>query len=107
MAHAKLNEAKRMLDRHKDSLRIVRSAIVGLVADTKNRIVDGMTAADVRDTLVTANVPKDDREMVQKLLSTIESSEYGAGDKIDSATLIQQAAKLIDRVAPYLERSSR
>ena len=107
MAHAKLNEAKQMGEKPKEMLRTVRSAIVGLVADTQNRIVDGMTVADVRDALVTANVPTDDKASVEKLLSTIESSEYGAGDEMDSSALIREAAQLIDRIAPYLQRSPR
>jgi BatD DUF11 like domain len=107
MAHAKLNEAKQMVEKPKEMLRTVRSAIVGLVADTQNRIVDGMTVADVRDALVTANVPTDDKASVEKLLSTIESSEYGAGDEMDSTALIHEAAQLIDRIAPYLQRSPR
>ena len=106
-AHAKLNEAKQMGEKPKEMLRTVRSAIVGLVADTQNRIVDGMTVADVRDALVTANVPTDDKASVEKLLSTIESSEYGAGDEMDSSALIREAAQLIDRIAPYLQRSPR
>ena len=107
MAHAKLNEAKQMVEKPKDLLRAVRSAIVGLVADTQNRIVDGMTVADVRDALVTANVPTDDKASVEKLLSTIESSEYGAGYELDATALIREATQLIDRIAPYLQRSPR
>ncbi len=107
MAHAKLKEAAEMRGDPKELLRTVRAAILGLVADTHNRNADGMTAADVRDALAMANAPDEVKDSVQKLLSTIESSEYGGGDGIDSTALIREAGQLIDRLAPYLQRSPR
>ena len=106
-AHSKLNAAKVRSANSADALRAIRSSIVDLVADTGNRLSDGMTSADVMHALEFAKVPTDDVNSVRKLLDLIEAAEYGAGDKIDSTSLIKDASKLIDRIAPFLERSYR
>jgi len=107
IAHAKLKEAAEMRDDPRELLRTVRAAILGLVADTQNRNGDGMTAADVSDALAMANAPDEVKDSVHELLSTIESSEYGASDGVDSTAMIREAGQLIDRLAPYLQRSPR
>jgi len=89
----------------KQSLRNVRAAILGLVADTQNRIADGLTAADVFSAMETANVPIQDQESLRTLLDTIESAEYGAAGESLPSELIPEAAKLVSRIGPLLQRS--
>ncbi len=87
-----------------EALRQVRSAIVGMVADMQNRVAEGLTAADVNTTLTAASVNEDDRTAIVKLLESIESAEYGAGQSTDPITAIEEASRLISRIAPLLER---
>ena len=93
-------------DKHKESLREVRAAILGLVADTGNRIADGLTISDANVAMSAAAVPSEYQDRLQKLLESIESAEYGASDTADSSRFIKEALELVDRVAPYLERRS-
>ena len=87
-----------------EALRQVRSAIVGLVADTQNRVAEGLTAADVNTALAAASVNDDDRKAIVKLLESIESAEFGAGRSTDPAGTIEVAARLISSITPRLER---
>ena len=87
-----------------DALRQVRSAIVGLVADIQNRVAEGLTAADVNTTLAAASVNDEDRTAIVKLLESIESAEYGAGQSTDPIVAIDEASRLISRIVPRLER---
>jgi len=106
-AQSRLAAAKSLKqDKHKEALREVRAAILGLVADTGNQIADGLTTADVNAAMSAAEVPTDYQSRLQKLLESIESAEYGASDTADSSGFIKEALELVDRVAPILERRS-
>ena len=106
-AQSRLAAAKSLKqDKHKEALREVRAAILGLVADTGNRIADGLTTADVNAAMSAAAVPTEYRSRLQKLLESIESAEYGASDTADSSGFIKEALELVDRVALFLERRS-
>ena len=87
-----------------EALRQVRSAIVGLVADVQGRVAEGLTAADVNTALVEASVNDGDRMAIVKLLESIESAEYGAGQSTDPVRAIDETAKLISSITPRLER---
>jgi tetratricopeptide (TPR) repeat protein len=108
-ANRKLSEARSLAKKGEqtESLRQVRSAIVGLVADLQNRVAEGLTAADVNSTLTAASINDDERLAVVKLLESIESAEYGAGESTDPIGAIEEAAGLISRIAPRLERGLR
>ncbi len=87
-----------------EALRQVRSAIVGMVADIQNRVAEGLTAADVNSTLVSASVDDDDRTAIVKLLESIESAEYGAGQSTDPNVAIEETSRLISRIMPRLTK---
>lgn len=86
------------------AMREVRSAVVGLVADSYNRVSEGLTTADVDQLLLSAKVSDDERRTIKELLQSIEASEYGAGLSKDPASTIEEASKWIARIAPQLER---
>jgi len=90
----------------KEALRKIRAAFIGLVADTKNRVAEGLTTIDVEAALADASVPEADRSAIRSLLEAIENAEYGAGGAIEVASAIKSANSLIERVSPLLERSS-
>ncbi len=105
-AQSRLKAAESLLNqsKHKESLREVRAAILGLVADTSNRIADGLTTADVDDAIRAASVPTDYQQRLHHLLERIETAEYGATEAMDSSPLRKEASDLVDRVSPFLER---
>jgi hypothetical protein len=90
-----------------EQLRMVRSAFVGLVADTHNRLVDGLTPSDVLKALEQQQVLDEDRAVVQRILSTRESCEYGAHDSMDMEKLVAEASNVIRRIGPKLERKTK
>ena len=98
-AKAKLSQGKQ-----KESLREVRAAILGLVADTSNQNSDGLTTNDVGAAILAAKVPDEDQVRLLTLLERIESAEYGASDTADSTLLVREASELVHRVSPFLER---
>jgi hypothetical protein len=107
-AQRKLNEARSLVaaGNSKEALALVRSAIVGLVADMGNRIAEGLTTVDVTTSLLAASVPDEDRTAIVKLLESIESAEYGGAQSINPASVIETAATLITTVHPLLERGA-
>lgn len=90
----------------RDALGHVRAALIGLIADTRNKVADGLTTSGAADLLSEAAVPADDRAAVLSLLEAIESAEYGGGHSTNPATAIDTAASLIARIAPHLERGA-
>ncbi len=86
------------------AMREVRAAVIGLVADSCNRVSEGLTTMDVDQLLATAKVADDDRRTIRELLESIEAAEYGAGLAKDPASTIDDASKWISRVALLLER---
>lgn len=111
-ALSKLADAKSLLSQgqSKESLREVRAAILGLVADTRNGIAEGMTTNDVNTAMKAAGVANDEQVRMQLLLERIESAEYGASDTssdtANSTLLVSEATELLNRVSPFLERRS-
>ncbi len=89
----------------KEALRRIRAAFVGLVADTRNQVTEGLTSSDVDRALVQASVSEIDRSSVQNLLESIENAEYGAGAKIDVAESLRTARSLVEKIGPLLERT--
>ncbi len=107
LALSRLNDASRSqtAGQSKEALRIVRTAIVGLVADVKNSVGEGLTTADVDQALSEALIPETDRTSVVQLLRSIEDAEYGGGNSLEAASAIQSATLLVERIGPVLERS--
>jgi hypothetical protein len=90
----------------REALRQIRAALVGLVADTQNQVVEGLTAADVRRILQDVGVSEVDQHAANQLLETIEGTEYGGGDSVNVTSSLEIANKLIDSISPVLQRRS-
>ena len=105
-ANKRIAEARNILRQGdtKQAMREVRSAVIGLVADSFNRVSDGLTASDVDQLLTSAKVADEERRTIKELLESIEASEYGAGLSNEPESTIEDAAKWVARVAPLLER---
>jgi len=107
-AERRLAEARKDLaeGRPREALRAVRSALLGLIADMRNIVAEGLTASEADKTLAQTSVPTDDRVAVSRLLDAIESAEYGSGAGSEVSAMIEKAAALIPSLARQLERGS-
>jgi hypothetical protein len=107
-AERKLAEAGKVLAQGQsmDAMRAIRSALVGLIADMRNIVAEGLTASEVDATLAGTSVPADDRADVLRLLEAIESAEYGSGIASEVRAIFDTAEGLIPRLARHLERGS-
>jgi hypothetical protein len=109
MAERKLAGARKICaeGRSMDALRAIRSALVGLIADMRNIVAEGLTASEADATLAQTAVPADARAEVVRLLEAIESAEYGSGYVASTAPeMIETAEGLISSLARHLERGS-
>jgi hypothetical protein len=88
------------------ALRAVRSAVVGLVADMRNIVAEGLTASEADAALAGTAVPANERAAVLRLLQAIESAEYGSGTAAEIAAMIETAEGFIPGLARHLERGS-
>ena len=109
IAHRRLAEARSAdsQDQPKEALRLVRSSLIGLIADLQNRIAEGLTTTDVDAVLKQFSLGDSDRTTIVNLLESIESGEYGAGQSIDPASAIETASNLIPKIATRLERGPK
>ncbi len=107
-AERKLAEARKVLaeGRSMDALRAIRSALVGLIADMRNIVAEGLTASEADATLARTAVPDVDRAEVTRLLEAIESAEYGSGIASEAPAMIATAERLIPSLARHLERGA-
>jgi hypothetical protein len=90
----------------REALRATRSALVGLIADMRNTVAEGLTATEADAILARTAVPTDERAEVLRLLETIEGAEYGSGVTSEASTLIDQAESLISSLGRRLKRGS-
>lgn len=108
-AEARLAEAReaQAQGRPREALRAVRSALVGLIADMRDLVAEGLTATDVDAALAQAKgLPETERASVLNLLEAVESAEYGPGVAAEAPAMIETASGLIPSLARHLERSS-
>ena len=107
-AQRKLAEAQKLLadGQATDALRAVRSALVGLVADMRNVIAEGMTASDIDAILIQTRIPDAEKTALLQLLELIESAEYGSGITSDTRSIIERTEGLIPSLARHLERGA-
>ena len=89
-----------------DALRAMRSALVGLIADMRNVVAEGLTAPEADAILAQTAIPAAQRAEVVRLLDAIESAEYGSSVTSDIGAMIASTEKLIPGLARYLERGS-
>jgi hypothetical protein len=88
-----------------DALRGIRSAIVGLIADMRNIVAEGLTAVEADKLLAETVLPALERADVLRLLETIESAEYGSGISSEVPEIMSRAESLIPTLARHLGRS--
>jgi hypothetical protein len=107
-ARARLAEARTAVAAGQSlaSLRAIRAAVVGLIADMRNVVAEGLTARDVDMALAKTAVPTSARTAVLRLLETIESAEYGSGTASETQGLVETAEGLIHTLTRHLERGS-
>lgn len=107
-AERRLADARKELaeGRSREALRAVRSALVGLIADTRNIVAEGLTSTEADRALAETSVSEDERAAVLRLLEEIESAEYGSGVASEAPAMIERAAALISSLARRLERGS-
>ena len=107
-AKRKLADARSALaaGRPADALRGIRSAVVGLIADMRNIVAEGLTAVEADAVLAQTNVPAEARADVLHLLETIESAEYGSGVASETPALLSRAEALVPGLARHLARGS-
>ena len=107
-ADRRLAEARKLLaaGQSMDSLRAIRAALVGLIADMRNIVAEGLTAAEAERALAQTAVPATERAEVLRLLEAIESAEYGSGVVSEAAAMVDTAGGLVPGLARYLERDS-
>ena len=89
-----------------DALRAVRSALVGLIADMRNVVAEGLTSSEADAILSQTAVPAAVRDETLRLLEAIESAEYGSGTASESRATIDAAQGLIPSLARHLERGA-
>jgi hypothetical protein len=107
-AERRLAEARKYAaeGQSRESLRAVRSALIGVVADMRNIVAEGLTASEADDALAQTSISADERAKVARLLEAIESAEYGSGRGAEVPAMIEQAAAMIPALARQLERSA-
>lgn len=107
-ADRRLADARKALagGQSREALRAVRSALVGLIADMRNIVAEGLTASEADAALAQTRVSSDDRAAVARLLEGIESAEYGSGTDAEASAMIENAAALVPSLARQLERRS-
>jgi hypothetical protein len=107
-AQRRLSEARKLLaeGQSREALRAVRSALVGLIADMRNIVAEGLTASEADAALAGTAVLPDTRTRLLRLLEGIESAEYGSGGVTAATAMIDTAAELIASLARSLARGS-
>jgi hypothetical protein len=100
-AAKKLNEARAASPAN--AVRHVREAVLGLVADLRNRPAAGFTAADAQREL--ADAPMELQQKSNRLLEALEAAEYASQGSIDPASFIRQAEELLPELYRALEKS--
>jgi hypothetical protein len=85
------------------ALRGIRSAVVGLIADMRNIVAEGLTAVEADRVLAQTSISAAERADVMRLLETIESAEYGSAVASEIPTLVSRAEALIPVLARHLK----
>jgi len=104
-ADHKLVEARAALaeGQSTEALRAIRAAVVGLIADMRNIVAEGLTSAEADKVLAQTTVPADERAGVSRLLETIESAEYGSAAASETPAMLAYAEALVSSLARHLK----
>jgi hypothetical protein len=105
-AHRRLADARAAVTqaRAQDAMLAVRAAVLGLIADMRNIVAEGLTASEADAVLAAGAVDAQQRAAVLKLLESIERAEYGSGQPMELTSTIETAEDLIARLARALDR---
>jgi len=90
----------------RDAARHVRGALLGLIADLRNRPAAGLTAADATQELKAAAVSAELSKRTIDLLETLEALEYAPQSASDLAAHIRTAAALVPELHRAMEKSA-
>lgn len=106
-AGKRLLEARELLARggSPEALRGIRAAVLGLIADSRNLVAEGLTTADAGAVLSQSMVPAEIQSAVQKVLEAIEAAEYGSAETTEVAAVFDQVQQLLPNLARHLERN--
>jgi hypothetical protein len=107
-AQRKIAEARESLaaGQSRDALRATRSALMGLIADMRNIVAEGLTASEADAVLTQTEITAVERAELLHLLDGIELAEYGSGFVPEIPAMIATAERLIPALARYLERGA-
>jgi hypothetical protein len=107
-AEHRLAEARKVLaeGQASEAQRAIRSALVGLIADMRNIVAEGLTASEADSMLAQTAVPATERAEVRRLLEAIDSAAYGSGIAFEVPAMVERAERLIPSLARHLERGS-
>lgn len=107
-AQRKLADARAVLaeGRSTDAVRAIRSALLGLVADMRSMVAEGLTAGEAESVLGQTAIPAGELAELRRLLQEIEAAEYGAGSGSEARAMIDEAERLIPSLARHLERGA-
>jgi hypothetical protein len=105
-AERTLSDARKDLaqGRAGDALRKVRSALLGLIADSRNMVAEGLTPSEANAELARTSVAAETRAAVARLLDVVESAEYGGSAGPEAPIVIEEAAALIPNLVRQLAR---
>jgi hypothetical protein len=107
VAHQRLKEAAKQESNPREMLRTIRSGLLGLVADTTNRMAEGLTSRDVAQLLKDAKASEAEQSQVIQLLAELDAAEYGAVSNLNVSETLQRAQTLIPVLAASLAKRSR
>jgi hypothetical protein len=86
-----------------EAFRAIRVALVGLLADMRNREAAGMTSREAAALLAQARVSSETAGQAVGALESIEALEYGSAAALDPAALQAKVAELLPRLRQELE----
>jgi hypothetical protein len=90
----------------KETVRSVRSALLGLVADVQGRNPDGMTFANLSEAMEQSGAANETQENVKRFIQRMDSFEYGGSSSMQSKEWIDEAEKIVIQIAPLLQSRS-
>ena len=85
-------------------MRTCRGSLLGLIADLRNLVAEGLTAADADLVLEKSAVSLEERREIRRILEAMESAEYGSGDLGETVEILNAVDRLLPSLARRLER---
>jgi len=89
--------------KREEAARAIRAALVGLLADMRNRPAAGITAQEAGTILAQAGVSSEIAAQAVQVLESIEALEYGSARALDGTALLTEVEELLPRLRQELE----